>query len=404
MRAAIRRIPAPFMLAFVGAASLGVIGLVRTVLSWPDFTARDELPELGSVSIGSSLPVYVLAIVGLRWLSTGRSDRLALGARIAMGGFVLAMTSSLGWQTTWRLIYLDHRGQVETLAEVYGIAHLAATAAIVVGLALAARTRWAWALAPLVALVRHPELTLWLLHTEQALAIFELMQAISAVIGPLLLLVLVCAASRDYDPRRAVAAWPRTPRLARVVYARLAGIVLAQIAVYMHQRELAFAAAAVDLIVCSMLALDLLVAARDELPRWLAVSAAALALWVANIALFRGVQVYQGDRGVTFQSVPGSMYELAATCSLVCVLAAVALAARRRGLDMLRDTIVTRVVAVSVLALVGGWAISRAPTVPLFALIAIGSTLGAWLVGAHTLRTAAGQLAGGVMPTARVVR
>ena len=89
MLAALRRIPAPLLVAQLGAIVGALYDMVR--VSSSTYAPEGAFANL----VGSRYAIEVLSIVGLAWLARGLEGAPRFGARIAMFAIVISLASSL---------------------------------------------------------------------------------------------------------------------------------------------------------------------------------------------------------------------------------------------------------------------------------------------------------------------
>jgi hypothetical protein len=366
------------------------------------------------------------------------TGRARVGARIAFGGAALQLAvyaAQLG-------VVLYHVVEDES-SIAWGIplysANTVGLILIMVGLGIAARRWYLGLVGAVVALVTEPPwfVVEWMFesfdHTTFSIVLngFTLLSTITMFV----LAVIACRdASKDAEPPR-VRSGLRGAAFALCGQAIATAVVVALMLLQQNNQEascrLAIVVATfVGFASLTMIALSLLDVIRNrlELPAWLLVGSAAALLCVAGRTMLRVLDLayeyfwqppttmsfdrvsFLGPREPTF--MPAISAQVITACAIGGLLVAIAIAARRRGLDALRGLTIASVAVFVVLAL--GAIAAQQVIVDLgrleggneFILIGANALLVAsWLIAARMARSAAIALTGGAsLPAARIVR
>ena len=440
---ALRKMPPAMLLAFAMSGLLALVDL-GYVASASDSALMHGGPEAWpGLLAGAGLATNVLLLVGALSLAARSTAGAAVGARLAAVGFAMR----IAMQVAWLLfnVYLTGVERIpETLWHVLQLAQTATAVVVVVGLALAARRWYFIVIGVLVTAVTHPPWFLGeVLYAKLTLSergAYFLIDTLGLASWVMLCLFALVASSQ-LGPVREVARPSRgLHHLALALRMRIGvAVVLALVPLPFVGSEhvthdmlqayhvLLLVAAAFTLAVLVVYALGALDAVRgggSDLPTWPMLAGAAAALWVGGAILERIPDLYLAIRGkrqlsygLSLLSQPVAMprvpLQLVETGAVVGVLIAVAVLARKRGLEPLRQrtTVHTAIVVGLSLASMGLAHFAIAPideASPLTAAIALfGSCLfiASFWLAAGTCSGAVRALAGEpALPAARVVR
>ncbi|HTR51966.1 MAG TPA: hypothetical protein VMJ10_14725 [Kofleriaceae bacterium] len=245
------------------------------------------------------------------------------------------------------------------------IAIVVASVATMAGLGLAAR-RWYWtAIAIVVAVPEHlRSLVGWRRFQDLSQGQFHVVfiaTGVVVLVSALVAATLVFVACRDVEPDDAlVASGSSLRRIRLALYAMaVAPTLLVVCTVLLGNPTWTWPAhvAAMTLELLGLVVLALALLGTAELPRWLAIASAAIALCVAGHTLFSMASVV-GAATIDWELIrlpdklkPDLPSQLLASCAVGGVLVAIALAARRRGLDALRGRAMAMTVMFAALVL-----------------------------------------------------
>jgi hypothetical protein len=388
---------------------------------------------------GSRYAIPVLSIVGLAWLARGLTGAARTGARIAMVATAVSLVATFVWLAL--IIYLleTERDISMLLLHVQMAISPVCTVAVAVGLGMSTR-RWFWIpIAVLVAVVADP---IWFvfvwLHDGLGDRGIVLVSDSLLILQGLIQLAMVMAASRhatvNEEPAPVAAGLARSAlalkRLA-IATALVAGftVLLSLHRAYDGEGDALLPVAVVtafELACLCAFALGALstIRGRCELPAWLVAGSAAVTLAAAGIVAMRVLGLvrnavhnsqtsFPGRRWPSAKSLlPAVSLQLVVALAITAFVVALAIAARRRGLEELRARAITTTCLVVGLAIAAMTAqqviIDTYDITPIVATIlcaANAALVGAWLLAARLVRRAAGELAGGpYIPAAKLIR
>lgn len=446
MRAALNRIPAPLLVAELGAIAVGLFGIARMVTNMfvaPVFPISGmQLPLVG----GSAIAISVLMLVGTAQLAPRLSGTARVGANVAAVSAGLLLAYQLIWLavTMCEIVTSD---RLWPSHEVSSLIHLTLFVAFTAGLGIATR-RWYWiALGVVTAFAAHRP---WFLDKSLFHWGADHIHALGLIVVALKLianaavLAITLAATREATPAPDPAA--PTSRLHAISWA-LRGLAAATALLLtftwlremngapmgmLFTSELAIIVATfLQVAALAVLALAALanVRGRNDLPAWLMVVSAGLALCVTSLLLSQGCHLidrffagYFADPDRTTVSsffggtdepafVPSVANQLVSALAIGGILVSLAISARHRALESERADLRMKTAifaafafaALTVTALVADAVELNAYTIPLI-LVGQALLLASWLFAAHVVRCAAPNLASEAMlPAAKLV-
>ena len=445
MRNALRRVPAPLLLAVVGGFVIALYGVVYGLTVSLHGPADRGDGTFSTLLAGGRTAASVLEVVGLAWLARRLAGRARIGARIALVGAVLDLAFRVSWFALAIYEILTYADESRMFFHVQGVAFTASAVVLALGLGIAAR-RWIIAIAGAAILfLARPlgfiadAISAAFVHDLRSALVFRMgLQLVAAVT----VLALVFYACRDAAPAEDAAppvAGLRRVGLALYGLAIATGLLVAFVLLLQRanpyeaiERLGVVCATACELACLVALALGALDAARrsERLPGWLLVASAAASLCVAGRLLGRVAELvqrsFEGYFGAADPMRQTGLFfgvdeptwisalsaQLLAACAIGGVLIALAIAARRRGLEALRARMIVACGIFVVLTLgaitaqrqiVGATELTGMDLVVLVA--ASAALVASWLVAAISVRRAGAALAGGAsLPAAQLVR
>jgi hypothetical protein len=434
MRAALRRIPVPLLFAQLAGVFVQVVVLLLVLLA-PD---ADRKSAAGFLLKGSSYAIPALSMVGLAWLGRGLTGAGRIGARIAMVATATGLVLLFAWSAVLIFLFATQQDFPPSLLNVHSAVDSICAVAVGVGLAISTR-RWFWIpIAALVAVVAHPMWFVWeWLPEGLSWGEISLISQAFLLLEGLMQIGMAAVASRHATPMEEPA--PVARGLARgglalrgvaIALAVLAAVTVLPDTYDVDGSVLLLIAVVATFHVACLFALGFgmlsTIRGRDGLPAWPVVSSAAVALAVAGMLAMREISLLRfldptrspSLGGIVMWAqgrrlVPAASVVLLVALSIGALVVAVAIAARRRGLEELRAraiTITCVVVGLAIAAVTGQTVIADAVEVtPLSATIIVATNaalVAAWLLAARILRRAAGELGGGggYLPTATLIR
>ena len=437
-----RRVPVPLWLACGLVLTDRLVGIARTLGS----TNRELMygtawgARLGIVSSGVAVVTGVLLLVALLWLARRLTGAAAVGAKLAVAGQCLRIAGVLGSIVYYIHVSLHPMDVRGTAFYAVQIALQVEAVVIAVGLGIAARRWWAIVLGAGAALLATPIWPLAKLYYSLVSSVrgsLLVMHGLAlAWYGAVLALAVLAfrGAADDGDDTGGVTG------LRRIAFALrgrvVAALILACIGLLFvgpnDERRMMelydvveLAAVAIEAALLVVLALGGLraVRGRGELPAWPMTISAAAALWVGGASLQTLGSLYlrlvrppassYGAPGVDlFQHVSATTTGLVAAGAVAGVLIAVAIAARRRGLDALHQRLVVRTgwfVGLSLAAIaITYWLGAPFEQTLLAALVRIGANVlaiaGLWIAASACGDAARALASEPGLPAARVVR
>lgn len=444
MRAALRRIPEPLVLALVAIVVSAVYQAGHFVF-FDVYQLHEQTDDATSTLLaGSWFAFGVLSVVGYEWLQHRISDSARIGVRIALSAAILGFAARLYFTGKMIVEFVTQTDPWTRVADwqLQSVIFCAISIALAIGLGFAVR-RGAWIiLAIALAVIAHPP---WFIGQ----AMFEhLGWRWTSVVSSLLTIPwAICQLAMLAMIMREPAI--ETPRPTNgFVHARRALVVLALsvgvLTVVMmivdtaeampslvEYRWIVLAATAAQLAALVAFALAALSIPRSNMgmPVWLLVASATAALCVAGRTVFRIGNMaghyfqhyfdrpdYYGRPTSMIGSLPEPAYvstvsaQLLVACSIALFLAAIAVAAKRRALDELRARTMVLVglfAALSLASLSGQKLITTSAELsPLGALILLGvgaTFVASAFVAVLAIRRGADALAGSAsLPVARL--
>jgi len=442
---ALRKMPPAMLLAFAISGLLGLLDL-GYVASASDSALMHGGPEAWPDLLGGAgLATNVLLLAGALSLAARSTAGAAVGARLAAVGFAMRIAMQVAWLLFNAYLTSNIVDRMpETLWHLLQLAQSVSALVVAVGLALAARRWYLIVAGVLVTAVTHPPwfvgqvLYAKVAHSERgAYFLIDTLGLTSWV----MLFLFALVASSQLGPVREVARPTRgLHRIALALRMRIGvAIVLALVPLPFVGSEhvthdmlqayhvLLLVAAAFTLAVLVVYALGALDAVRGgggDLPTWPMLAASAAALWVGGALLDHLPDLYlaiagkhEPTYGLFLLSQPVAMprlpLQLVETGAVIGVLIALAVLARKHGLEALRQRTTVRTGIVLALAL-ASMALAHFTIGPIdeasamsAAIAVFGASLfiaALWLA-AGTCSAAVRALAGEpALPAARVVR
>ncbi len=425
---ALRKIPVPLLFAQLAGVLIPLFLIVMHEVA-PHAGDRKSAPGMLLVESGYAIPV--LSIVGLAWLARGLAGVARTGVRIAMfataAGLVILLVGPLG------LFLVDASPNV---IHVKSVVQTTCAVAVAVGLGIATR-RWIWIpIGALAAFVALPPLFAWGWFYdgytgEQISWNMHQLEVVEGAVQLAMVILVSRQATAIEEPApvgRGFARGGLALRGLAIATAVLAGLNVLLGTQYHHESHtsllwLSAVVIAFEFACLFVLTLGALstICGRSELPAWLVVAGSGVALAVAGY-LAMGVNGLvlrllwefpaSSTREVHGGLVPSVSSQLLLALAIAALLVALAIAARRRGLEELRARAITStcaLVGLAIAAITGQELIADIYELTSFAatilVVTNAALVAAWLLASRVVRSAAGELTGGqYLPTAKVIQ
>jgi hypothetical protein len=432
MLSALRRMPAPLLVAQLGAVAISVYWLARSLL---DGGFEHDDSTYATLLAGSWLALFVLSAVGLARLARRLSGAAQAGARIAVAATLAAIAVQITHMAV--MVYTivtgdDLRRASWTFSNAAGST---ATLLFAVGVGLAARRWYLIVAGAVVAVLTNPP---WFLARAMFSRITDSLHGYAVLLGALgvvwtvSMFVIAMLACRDTTPNEEPRMTTGLNRIALALHGlAVATVVLVIFVLFLELTDasptilMAQHLAIVFATLLGLAALIVLALGALDVTGWLMIASASASLCVAGRMVGRLAELAQryfyrlhgdlanvysfGPREPTF--IPAISSQLLTTGAIAGVLVAIAVAARRRGLDHLRARVMVNAglfVGLSLGATTGQRLIADVSDLtPLGVVIMIGTNaalVASWLIAARVVRRAGTELAGEAnLPVAKLV-